>query len=71
MGRWLKQQQPGSGDVTPNETYLLSALARGGLDKKKGSINGENVHPKVKTIEKKSRDRNSQVTLGKLILLDF
>ena len=40
-------------DVAPNETYTLSALARGGLDKKKGTLTAKMFIQEVEDREKK------------------
>lgn len=40
-------------DVAPNETYTLSALAKGGLDKKKGALTAKIIIQEVEDREKK------------------
>ena len=41
-------------DVAPNETYTLSALVRGGIDKKKGSLTAKMFIQEVEDREKKA-----------------
>lgn len=47
-------------DVAPNETYTLSALLKGGIAKKAGTLTGKMIIEEAQNKEKKSRYRNSQ-----------